>query len=320
MKRSLLFLLALAVCGAVAAQQVQPPQQITRYEDSPNLPLQKIGPNDLVGVAVYDAPELTRTVRVGADGLIHLPMLKERIDAKGLYPGDLEKAISAALVKEGILVDPVVTVSVVEYRSRPISVAGEVRLPLTFQAEGRVTLLDALARAQGLTENAGADILVSSRTTDSSAPAVVRRIPVATLMNGADPALNLELQGGEEIRVPAAGKVFVVGNVKKPGSFIIKDGGSTSLMKVVAMAEGTLPYCDNTAFIYRAESGSSGKTQIPVQFKKIMDRKAPDVTVMADDVVYIPENSGRRVRSDTLKETAMVGGGIVAALIMAMMR
>src|SRR5919198_5161826 len=99
-----------------------------------SLPAQRIGPNDLVAVSVYDSPELTRTVRVGPDGMIRLPMLKRRIQADGLLPGALEAAIAEALRAEELIVDPVVTVTIAEYRSRPVSVAGAVRHPITFQA------------------------------------------------------------------------------------------------------------------------------------------------------------------------------------------
>src|SRR5215813_9539485 len=73
--------------------------------NSANLPVQKVGANDLISVAVYDAPELTRTVRVSADGFIRLPMLKQRIQAEGLMPTDLEIRIAAALKTEKLIVD-----------------------------------------------------------------------------------------------------------------------------------------------------------------------------------------------------------------------
>src|SRR5712692_1771319 len=92
-----------------------------------NLPAQKIGADDLVAISVYDSPELTRTVRVSGEGQIRLPMLHKTIQAAGLVPGELETAIVQALRAEQILVDPVVTVTVAEYRSRPISVVGAVK-------------------------------------------------------------------------------------------------------------------------------------------------------------------------------------------------
>ena len=141
--------------GASLGQDVQAPSL------AGNLPAQKIGSNDLLSISVYGAPELTRTVRVSAEGFIRLPMLKQKVEAKGLMPSDLEAKIAAALDTEKILVEPVVTVTIAEYHSRPISVAGAVKLPLTFQALGQTTLLEALTRAQGLSSEAGTEILVT---------------------------------------------------------------------------------------------------------------------------------------------------------------
>src|SRR5258707_7715795 len=119
-----------------------------------NLPQQSIGANDLIAISVYDAPELTRTIRVDADGGIRLPLLKNPVQAEGLLPMNLETSIGDALKAEEILVDPIVRVTVVEYYSRPISIAGAVHKPVTFQAVGKETLLEALARAEGLAPEA----------------------------------------------------------------------------------------------------------------------------------------------------------------------
>src|ERR1051326_8562066 len=102
---------------ALSAAVAQPPRPAATAELGANLPAQPIGPNDLIAVSVYDAPELSRTIRVGADGFIRLPMLKERLNVDGLNPVDVEAAIGTALQKEQILVDPFVTVTIAEYRS-----------------------------------------------------------------------------------------------------------------------------------------------------------------------------------------------------------
>ena len=209
-------------------------------EATVNLPAQKIGPRDLIAIQVYDSPELTRTVRIGADGMIRLPMLKQRIKAEGLMPNDLESALAEALEEEGILVEPLVTITIAEYSSRPISVAGAVKSPLTFQASAPVTLLEAVTRAGGLTPEAGSEILISKSQPgpDGEPTSLIQRVPVKALIDSGDPESNLKLTGGEEIRVPEAGKVFVVGNVKKPGAFPVQDGAETSVLKVLALAEG----------------------------------------------------------------------------------
>jgi polysaccharide export outer membrane protein len=312
-KASALALLSLLLAATAAFAQLAPP--------SPNLPAQKIRPNDLVGVSVYGEPDLTRTVRVGADGTIRLPMLKEKIKADGLMPEELEQAIVDALKTQEILVDPFVTVTVAEYHTLPISVAGAVKTPITFQpVEKQTTLLEAITRAGGLAPEAGSEILVTApQSPADTAPPLVRRIQVKSLIDTADPAANLALVGGEEIRVPELGKIYVVGNVKMPGAFAVQDpsGNSMSILKALALAQGLTPYATNDAYIYRVEGGTTSKNEIPVDLRKIMDRKAPDVPLLPNDVLYIPDNHHRRATMATLERVAALGGVAVAALMYA---
>ena len=308
---SLSCLLWLAVVPAAWAQ-VRPAAELA----TANLPAQRIGANDLVAVSVYDVPELTRTVRVGADGLVRLPMLKQRIKAEGLMPGELETAIASALVAEGLIVDPFVTVTIAEYNSRPISVAGAVKQPLTFQASGPVTLLEALTRAGGLAPEAGSEILVSraQSSPDGSVTALVQRILVKGLIDAADPTLNISLIGGEEIRVPEAGRVYVIGNVKKPGAFAVQDGVESTVLKMLALSEGLMPYASKDAYIYRREANGS-KNEIQIPLGKIMERKAPDAPLLANDILYVPDNKGRRMTLGALEKVMAFGAGAGTALI-----
>jgi polysaccharide export outer membrane protein len=316
-------ILAIAVASSISAQQQATPNHVgmgaTALSEGSNLPVEKIGNDDLVGITVYDAPELTRTVRVGSDGTIRLPMLRQHIQAAGLYPTELETAITTALTDGNVLVDPIVTVSVVEYRSRPISVSGAVKKPVTFQATGSVTLLDAIAQAEGLADNAGAEILVSkqSSATNEKSATLIQRIPVRGLMGGEDPALNLHLEGGEDIRVPEAGRVFVLGRVKKPGAFFITDGSESSVMKALALSEGLDTFPSHSAYIYRVEGGSGGRNEIPVDLKKIMDRKSPDVPLLANDILYVPDASGVRASLKVLETSVGMGAAIGGAAIYA---
>jgi polysaccharide export outer membrane protein len=310
---SRIFVLLLGCWAAAAQVRIQPTPDATIA----NLPAQRIGANDLIAVSVYDAPELTRTVRVGADGLIRLPMLRRRIQAQGFLPADLEVAIAEALQAEQLIVEPVVTVTVVEYHSRPISVAGAVKNPITFQAVGPVTLLDAVTRAGGLSQEAGPEILVSrAQPGEGGNPTfLIQRIPIKGLIDQADPELNLRLAGGEEIRVPEAGKVFVVGNVKKPGAYAIREGAETSVLRVLAVAEGLTPYSAKQAFIYRREEGSTVRHEIPIELKKIMQRQAPDVPLQANDIFYIPDNSGRRAGLTALERIAGFGAATTSGIL-----
>lgn len=277
-------------------------------ETTANLPAQKIGLQDLIAIQVYDSPELTRTVRIGIDGMMRLPMLKEKIHAEGLMPNELEAAIAEALSREGLVVDPFVTVTVAEYASRPVSVAGAVKAPLTFQASAPVTLLEAITRAGGLTPEAGPEILISKTQPgpDGQPASLIQRVPVKALIDVADPEVNLKLTGGEEVRVPEAGKIFVVGNVKKPGAFPVQDGSESSVLKMLALAEGLMPYAGRQAFIYRREASGS-KNEIPIELSKIMDRKAADAPLLPNDILYIPDNHGKRLGMAALEKLLLFG-------------
>jgi polysaccharide export outer membrane protein len=311
------FAMLLLSVSVFAVAQVRP--QLMEEASRENLPSQKLGVDDLIAVSVYDAPELTRTVRVEPDGAIHLPMLTEGVPAAGLFAHDVEASLVVALKTEQILVDPVVKVTVAEYHSRPISVMGAVRKPLTFQAVGSVTLLDALARAEGLSPDAGTEVLVSrpQPSPDSRGEVtatLVERIPLQRLIKDADSAVNYPLHGGEEIRVPEAGKIFVLGNVKKPGAFPVHDAGDSSILKMVALSEGVLPYASKQAYIYRRDANGD-KREIPVEFDKIMQRKSPDVPLQVDDVLYIPDNRTRRNAVNVIDRITSFGASTASGVL-----
>ncbi len=302
--------LAVAVClfalvGLRAEQSTEPA--------NPNLPAQKIGPDDLIAIAVYDSPELTRTVRVSEEGQIRLPMLKRALTAAGLLPRELEGVIADALRAEQILIDPVVTVTIAEYRSRPIRVAGAVKRPLTFQASGNISLLDALTRAEGLSPEAGSEILLTRPIAGGKAR--TDHIGVKALFDGAHPELNPRLAGGEEIRVPEAAKVYVAGSIKNPGAFPLKDGKDTSVLKVLALTGGLVPFSSKQAYIYRVKPGTDEKEEIPVALSRIVSRKAPDVTLQADDIFYVPDDKGRRLSASALEKIAGFGAATASGVL-----
>jgi polysaccharide biosynthesis/export protein len=282
-----------------------------------NLPFQQIGANDLIAISVYDAPEFARTIRVGANGDILLPMMRRKIRAEGLMPDVLEANIAEVLEAEHILVDPLVTVTIVEYNSRPITVIGAVHKPVTFQASGPLTLIDAITRAEGLTADAGSEILITrTRPDQNGLPATkTERIPVKGLIDQADLDLNPPLYGGEQVRVPEMGKVFVLGNVHKPGAFHVEDASGTSVLKLLALTEGLLPYTGPQAFIYRRVAGATTLTEVPIELGRIMDRKAPDLPLAANDILYIPESKGKKLAATVLERLSGFGSSTATGLI-----
>jgi polysaccharide export outer membrane protein len=308
------YLLLLLLCVAKAQEPALP---------STNLPARPLVANDLLSVVVYGAPELTRSVRVSGTGNIRMPMLKRTIEVAGLMPSDVEARIAEALAAEEILVDPAVTVTVAEYFSRPISVAGAVRNPLTFQVYQKTPLFEALTRAQGLSPEAGSEILVTRPGKEPGDPPLIQRIPVKGLISGADPALNLILEGGEEVRVPPVGRVFVVGNVKKPGAFPLENGAEMTVLKALALAEGLAPYPTKQAYIYRRGDSPAGDApqELPVQLRKIMDRKSADVALGANDILYIPDNRAARLTAAAIDKAIGFGAATASgALVLSVNR
>jgi len=277
------------------------------------LPLQRVGTEDLIGLQIYDAPEFTRSIRVATDGTIRLPMLKDSIRVQGLLPNEIEVLIAEALQREKLFVDPFVTVNVLEYHSRPISVNGSVRAPVIFQAIGTVTLLDALARAGGLTDAAGPEIVITRPNGDSGEQSV-QRIPAKPLMAGIDPQLNIKLTGGEEIRVPEVGKVVVWGNVNRSGVYPVLDSNTMTVGAAIAQALGLQRYSSHDAYIYRSDD-QGVKHEIKVDLYQILQRKQPDVTLQARDVLYVPESPGRRLTATTLDRLAGFAQGAANSLI-----
>ncbi|MDX2180555.1 MAG: polysaccharide biosynthesis/export family protein [Bryobacteraceae bacterium] len=316
MNRPVSVLVALALGAFAVFAQSKPINGLGPMADAGtmNLPGQKIGPNDLVGISVYDAPELTRTIRVSSDGFVALPMLKKKIRAAGLLPGELEQEISGALKDGGILVDPIVAVTIVEYHSRPISVMGAVKKPLTFQAVGRITLLEALGRAEGLNEFAGPEILLTQPDPDQPGKTLLTRFSVRDVLDKSNEETRIELRGGEEIRVPEAKKIYVAGNVKKPGAFPVRDGSPMTVLKALTLTEGVTPFYMKTVYILRPQDDGS-KKEIPVELSKILKRESPDVELEPEDLLYIPENTSRKTAVTLAEKASSFGLATISGLL-----
>ncbi|MDB5569213.1 MAG: hypothetical protein JWN93_396, partial [Hyphomicrobiales bacterium] len=123
----------------------------------------RIGSNDILDVAVYQVPDLTRTVQVDGRGNIVLPLIAE-VKAAGRTPRELEAEVARRL-GERYLRSPQVTVFVKEAYGQRITVDGAVKTPGVLQAKGEMTLLTAVALAQGFTEFADTSAVLVFRQT-----------------------------------------------------------------------------------------------------------------------------------------------------------
>jgi polysaccharide export outer membrane protein len=274
-----------------------------------NLPFQPIGASDLVRLAVDDSPELSQTFRVDQHGYLNLPLLSKPMPAAGLMPDVLRDKIAASLKAQHLLVNPVVDVSVVEYRSRDVTVAGAVKTPMTIQELGDLRVLGALSQAGGLLPEAGPEITVEQ------ANGSTQRISVRQLFDGLHPELNIPVPAGAQIRVPQCEQVFVVGDVKRPGAFPYQDMHDTTVLKLLALSGGLDSFSRNKAYIYRTESGNLQKTEIEVPLRRILDRKSEDVKLAPNDILYVPTNGKLKASASVLNHVTGMGNAAVSAAI-----
>ena len=127
----------------------------------PSLREYTIGNGDVISVVVFDVPELTREVRVSQAGTIAIPLVPARLHIAGLTEIQARQAIADVLEANGLVSHPEVEVTVKEHRSRPITIVGAVTHPMVYQADHDVTLLEALADAGGIANDAGDTIIVT---------------------------------------------------------------------------------------------------------------------------------------------------------------
>ena len=256
-----------------------------------NLGDEPVGEGDLVYISVTGSPEFTRSYRVSNDGNKSIPLVTKPKSVIGLAPAAIANTVSDALVRDRILVAPIVSAAVLEYKSRQVTVAGAVSNPVIIQATGTLKLLDAIARAHGVAPDAGAEVIVSSLDKTTG----IRKstsVPIKDLLAGQDPKLNIPLHGGEEVRIPEAAKLFVTGNVKLPGLYRINDAEGSSVLKAMALSQGTLPDSTKEAYVYRLVAGSQQRQEIAIPLQDILRRKAADVPLQANDILYVPASRG----------------------------
>jgi polysaccharide export outer membrane protein len=120
-----------------------------------------IGSGDVLEIEVFDVKELSRDVRVSQTGSIGIPLVPVRLQVAGLTETQTEQKIAEVLEANGLVSHPQVSVNVKERRSKPITVVGAVGHPMVYQADGPVTLLEVLAQAGGIAQDAGDTVIIT---------------------------------------------------------------------------------------------------------------------------------------------------------------
>ena len=255
---------------------------------------------DLLEINLYGIPEFNKEVRVAERGDITLPLIGD-VHVAGLTIHSAEALVQRRLVEGGFFTDPQVSITARDSVSQGTSVLGEVQKPGIYFLPGQHSLFDALSAAGGLTPRAGNTITITHRGRPTEVE-TVKLPPNQTL-----PAeSNVAITQGDTIVVSKAGIVYVLGDVRLPGGFVMENANVT-VLQAVAMAQGanTTAKLDRTILIRKSEKG---RQEIPVHLSKVMEAKSPDFKLQADDVIFVPRSTvkaGFRRGLEAALETAV---------------
>jgi polysaccharide export outer membrane protein len=276
---------------------------LSRALPDPTVDESRIGPDDMLEITVFEAPELNHTLRVSANGEISIQLLGE-VRAAGLTPRQLELVLQE-LLRRTFMKDPHVGVFVRELQSHPVSVVGAVKRPGVFQIRGTKTVLELLSMAEGLADDAGDTVLVmrgasypgaSGSTTlpQQDGAGEIKEVNLKSLLESDDPAFNIPVHPGDIVKVPRAGIVYVVGAVKKPGGFVLRSNENISVLQALALAEGlTRTPSKSQARIIRTDQSTDKRIEIPVDLGKILASKAPDPPLQPKDIIFVPDSAAK---------------------------
>jgi polysaccharide biosynthesis/export protein len=233
-----------------------------------------IGPGDTVRITAYRNPDLTTEARLSDEGKLNVPLVGE-MSLMGLTPDQAAKRIADRLKSGKYLRDPQITVTVVQARSRLVSVLGFVNNPGRYELDGiSAKISDVIAMAGGLDANASDKIILQPSGAGKGEPVTV---DLSSIIQG-DSSRNIDVHGGDSIFVPRASVVYVYGEVQKGGAYRIEP--DMTVMQAISLAGGITPRGSESRVQLRRK-GSDGKW-------KQFGVKLTDV-ISPDDVIYVRE-------------------------------
>ncbi len=254
-----------------------------------------IEPGDLLSVNVYDAPELTGSYRVDAAGDLTLPLCG-MVSVRGLTLPAAAERLEAALKDGQILVQPQVTVDVLQYAGQYVTVTGEVSIP------GRVPLIaptqlgEILAEAGGLTPLAGAHIKIR-HAAGNLAPE--EEVPYSRSQGNRETAAIL-VRPGDTVIVPRAGIVYVLGAVNRPGGYVMQEDGKLNVAEALALGGGTVLQANTGGLRVIRRNPDGTVLDFPLSYNAIAKGTQTPLQLQPQDIVYVPMSKVRATLNSTM--------------------
>jgi polysaccharide export outer membrane protein len=245
----------------------------------------KLGTGDLIEISVFGVPDLSTKTRISGSGDVYLPLI-DYVHVADLTTDEAQDLIQKRLEDGGFVRGPHVSIFVDESASQAITLAGEINHPGPYPAIGERRLFDLISAAGGLTDKAGRNITIERRGN----PDQIVHVQLSSNM-AEDTQNNVDVFPGDTIIVSRAGIIYVVGDVNHPSGFLIEDN-SLSVLKALALAGGnTRTSALNKTKILRQTP--NGIQEIPVDLKKVLYAKAPDIALVKGDVLFIPGSAAK---------------------------
>ena len=235
-----------------------------------------IGEGDVLDIKVYENDDLSTTVRVSSNSTIRVPLLGE-ISIKDLTVSQISSKIEK-LYADGYLVSPQVDVFIKEHRSKKAVILGQVKNPGQYELRGRVTILEFISTAGGLTTDAGGTATIK-RMTEAGENKDQIVLDLEKLIKKGDVALNILIQDNDSIYISKAKTYYVSGEVTKPNQYVYEQ--ELTVIKAITMAGGF------------SKIAAKDKVQIIRLIKgekKILEKVNMDEPVLPDDVIVVPES------------------------------
>jgi polysaccharide biosynthesis/export protein len=207
------------------------------------------------------------------------------------------------------LKDPHVTVFVREYASQPVSVLGAVKMPGIYQIKGQKSLLDMLAMAQGLDQTAGNTIQIIRKNGADEDTSARIEVNALELFEKGKTELNITIQAGDVINVLHAGSIFVVGEVVRPGEFVLRQGRNVTASQAIALGSGFTREAKKAACTVIRVLDDGTKEEIAVNVAKILDGSFDDVSLMPNDILFVPSHRIKSGLKRTLDTTIAIVSG-----------
>jgi len=251
----------------------------------------QISAGDLLDLNVFDTPELSAKLRVDEQGKVTLPVAGT-LPVLGLTAEQAGQAIEARFRDTDVLKNPNVSVTVLEFSTQGVTVLGEVKNPGVYPLLGAHGLLDLISAAGGETTIAGKAVTVTHRD-DPDHPVIVK----IESKPGSTAAFNVDVRPGDTIMVSHAGIVYVVGDVGKPGGFLIDNNDRLTVLQAIALAQGTnrTASLNHSKLIRKTEAG---REEVPVPLKKILANKAEDELLADGDILFVPGSAPKNALRD----------------------